>query len=268
MPEPTHQFFDLFALDLQRVLNDEISGSFATLVPTPLNSESLGILREYETNNPRARKGLYVLHHNGVPTYVGKADDVLSDRLTEHHAKLSARLNISINDVTFRCLYLDQNWSALAHESPLIESMECVWNNNGFGNHDPGRRRDTTRLKPAHFDRLYPINPDASITTEPGEMTVHGALSQVKFSIPYLFRCETTEGFEPRGSHPDYQASRVVVAAQETAASLLGKIVTALGSQWQLTFLYGYVILYKENTNYTAESAFKVKRGGANWSET
>jgi hypothetical protein len=266
MPSP-RPFYDLFALDLQRVLNDEILSAFAKLEPTPLDRGSLEKLREFEVDNPRARKGLYVLHHNRTPVYVGKADDILSDRLEEHRAKISARLNIDITSVSFRCVYLDKNWSALAHESPLIATMACVWNNNGFGNHDPGRRRDGTHVKPLHFDRLYPINPEVPINVEPAEMSVRAALVLAKEGVPYLLRFETHDGFTPRNSHPEYEAANVTVGHSETAQSLLGKIVDALGPQWQVTFFFGYVILYKENKTYPADSAFKVKRGGAPFAE-
>src|SRR5690606_18576129 len=100
----------------------------------------------------------------------------------------ASRLNLSIADISFRCLFLDKNWSALTHEKPLIERFNYTWNATGFGNHDPGRNRDKTELKPNHFDRLYPIDADYEVQFTPGTHTVASAIQVVKSSIPYLFR--------------------------------------------------------------------------------
>jgi hypothetical protein len=153
----------------------------------------------------------------------------------------------------------------LTHEGPLIEALGCGWNKTGFGNHDPGRERDTTKLKANHFDRLYPINPDIALVVAPGRTTVWNALSAMRTSLPYLFRFESTHKSKPRGSHPLYLERSVDVTAKETATSLAGKIVDALGSEWQVSFLHGYLILYRENRSYSAESALKIKRGGTDW---
>jgi hypothetical protein len=258
-------FYDLFALDMQRVLNDEIVSVFDTLEPVALSTENIGVLAEHEANNPHATKGLYILHHQGVAVYVGKADDSLRSRLEDHRVKLGSRLNLNVADMGFRCLYLDKNWSALTHERPLIERFEYQWNATGFGNHDPGRNRDKTELRANHFDRLYPIDANLPLTFAEGPRTVATALQEVREQLPFLFRHATKPGFRPSRSHPDYHANSVSFLSNETVRSAVGKIVDALGEAWQVTFLYGYLILYREHHDYQAASAFLFKRGGQDW---
>ena len=43
------RFFELFALDMQRVLNDEIESVLVSLEPVELSRENLGKLAEYES---------------------------------------------------------------------------------------------------------------------------------------------------------------------------------------------------------------------------
>lgn len=129
-------FFDLFELDMQSVLVDEIDKSFSALQETELSLENIEKLKAYENANPKIKKGLYALYHNGVECYFGKSDKTLSNRLRDHYVKLSARRNISIVEMTFKCVYFDRNWSALSHEQPLIDKAKaggrCEWNNRGF----------------------------------------------------------------------------------------------------------------------------------------
>lgn len=261
------QFFDLFALDMQRVLNDEIVKAFDPLEPVPLTAENIGRLAEHEAGSPHATKGLYILHYRGAAVYVGKAEDSLRSRLADHRVKLDSRLNIQVADIGFRCLYLDKNWSALTHEGPLIGRLGCNWNSSGFGNHDPGRNRDKTELKDNHFDRLFPINANLPLTFGAGRRSVATAILEVKDQLPFLFRYQTKRGFRPNRSHPEYQSRHVEFDAAETVRSAMGKIVDALGGEWQATFLYGYLILYREHHAYGPLSAFLLKVGGQEWRE-
>jgi len=264
MASPDPKFFDLFAIDLQHVVSVEIRVAFHQLVPVKLNQSNLDKLRQHEQENPRAAKGLYILHHKDKPCYVGKAERSLAKRLQEHLIKLGARLNIAVKDVSFRCLYLDENWSALAHEASLIEQMGSPWNNNGFGNNDPGRKRDSTELGKTHFDRLHPINPDIALGLSPGNYTVHDALSAVKKDLPYLLRYETKIDDQSLTT-ADHQKTKLIVTSGDTASTLLGKAVDALGPSWQVTFLFGYVIFYQKEENFGSASCQKWKRGGQAW---
>lgn len=263
------KFHDLFALDMQSVLVSEISTYFANLEPVELCHDNLAVLREYEQDPDHARKGLYILHHEGGVVYVGKTDGSLHDRLTDHYVKLSARQNIAVSDVSFRCLYLDRNWSALAHETGLIEENKrsggCSWNNAGFGLHDPGRNRDGTIIKDDHFDRRYPVNPNIPVEITGGNRAVWDVLQETKDKLPYLFRYENQNGFSPRGAHPDYMDLTVRVPRQPTARSILEVIVDSLGQEWQVSFLFGYAILYKGSWDYGPESCQCYRRGGDSW---
>lgn len=260
-------FFDLFALDMQRVLNDEIVEVFDGLEPVPLSPESLGLLAEHESSNPNSKKGLYILHHRGEAVYVGKAEDSIRVRLEDHRLKLASRQNITVADISFRCLYLDKNWSALTHEKPLIERFAYRWNATGFGNHDPGRNRDRTELKENHFDRLHPINENLMLEFDAGERTVATALNEIKSQLPFLLRFQTQRGFRPSRSHPDYEENMVSFNGPKSLRDALGSLVDALGSDWQVTFLYGYVILYREHYEYKENSALMLKVGCSDWNE-
>jgi len=271
MPDnaPEEKFHDLFALDMQGVLVTEINTYFARLKPVPLSGGNLAILRDYEQDPDHARKGLYALHHLEEVAYVGKTDGSLAERLSDHLKKIGARKNIATADVTFRCLYLDRNWSALAHETGLINEFKtaggCSWNNGGFGLHDPGRNRDMTVLKENHFDRRFPVDPDIIPGIAPGSYSLIHVLQKLKIASPYLFRYETQKGFEFPGSHPDYVDHEVEIQPGETARSILGKVVAELGEEWQVTFLYGYAIMYRENRDYGASRCQCWKIGSGDW---
>jgi hypothetical protein len=258
-------FYDLFALDMQRVLNDEIVSSFDGLQPVPLDETNIRALSEHELGNPQATQGLYILHHRGEAVYVGKAEESLHDRLAAHRFKLGSRLNMDLAEIGFRCLYLDKNWSALTHERPLISRLGCRWNRSGFGNHDPGRNRDKTKLKPTHFDRQYPIDAGFPLEFDAGERSVSAALQEIRIRVPYFLRAQSKKGFRPARSHPEYHNTNVVFSDHETAMSALGKVVEALGDRWQSTFLYGYAILYREHYPYKGVSAFLRKIGRQDW---
>jgi len=268
---PTATFHDLFVFPMQRVLLEEITDQLQRLTPIPLTVESINALKAYEAT-PREReirKGLYILHYKGEVCYAGKADVSLSSRLTEHFVKLSARMGITPAQVDFRCLYLDENWSATAHEQALIAHFQskgvCAWNNGGFGNNDPGRQRDKTELRADHFDRMFPIDPNLPIELLEKKGSILRLLEGVKASVPYNFRFELRKKNAAAEAEIAKEYSSVVDLTDvrpATAKSLLHAIVDALGPQWQVTFLYGYVILYKEGFDYSAECQQMFKVGG------
>ncbi|MGV9319800.1 GIY-YIG nuclease family protein [Streptomyces sp. NPDC003660] len=113
------------------------------------------------------RPGVYQLYLGDDFVYVGKAETSLPSRLRQHLRKISGRRSITPSDMTFSCLYVAEDFSAMAPEQLLInhrrDLSEIPWNNNGFGNRDPGRQRDHTALKPTHFDALYPIDLDRPV---------------------------------------------------------------------------------------------------------
>ncbi|MET7494119.1 GIY-YIG nuclease family protein [Streptomyces sp900116325] len=117
------------------------------------------------------RPGVYQLYRNGEFVYVGKADKSLPTRINKHLHKVSGRTNIALSEMTFTCLYVAEDFSALPPEKLLtmhyMERGEIPWNNNGFGNNDPGKRRDETVVKANHFDNQYPIDVDRVLNNLP-----------------------------------------------------------------------------------------------------
>src|SRR2546423_5476461 len=141
-------------LSIPRALADQLAEGLRKLTPAALD--------EHEISRLGRRPGIYHLYQNGLLVYVGKAEDSLPKRLTEHYRKLIGREKVGA--MTFACLYVDEDLHAVAPERLLIHRYRAAgqapWNTNGFGNHDPGRRRDTTAFEADHFDSLYPVRLD------------------------------------------------------------------------------------------------------------
>lgn len=105
------------------------------------------------------------------PIYVGKAipkggrkgsssdasldSTALSKRLQEHKASIEAVGSLKTEDFTYRSLVVDDIWISLG-ETLVIQRFQPLWNQvvDGFGNHDPGRRR-YSGMRPA-WDELHP----------------------------------------------------------------------------------------------------------------
>lgn len=100
---------------------------------------------------PGARKGGY-----GLGEAPGR---VLFNRLKEHAESIRQTTNLSLADFACRHLVTDEIWIPLA-EALLIEKFKPVWNRliDGFGIHDPGKRRPQERSK---WDTLHPGRPFA-----------------------------------------------------------------------------------------------------------
>jgi len=108
-----------------------------------------------------------------APIYVGKAvpkgarkggnleleaGSVLHDRLKQHGKSIEQASNLAIRDFHCRYLLVDDVWIPLG-ESLLIAKFAPLWNMiiDGFGNHDPGRRRHAS-IRP-RWDVLHPGRP-------------------------------------------------------------------------------------------------------------
>lgn len=150
----------------------------------------LGTLPEFDG------AGIYVIYYSGAhpayteiakrnqsgkataPIYVGKAVPAgarkgvkkkdgekikrpLFKRLSEHAESIQQVASLQIGDFTCRYLVVDDIWIPLG-ESLLIARYSPVWNAlvDGFGNHDPGKRRHEG-LRP-RWDTLHPGRPWAS----------------------------------------------------------------------------------------------------------
>ncbi|GAA3616833.1 Eco29kI family restriction endonuclease [Streptomyces chitinivorans] len=239
MPRDVEQatYYRDFRLSITQALGDQLASALADLEPAPLTEERLAELDD--------RPGVYQLYRSGEFVYVGKADKSLPTRINKHLRKISGRRNIALSEMTFTCLYVAEDFSALAPEKLLIKHYkgrgEIPWNNNGFGNNDPGKRRDETVVKANHFDNLHPIDVDRVLTTLPqGPMALHRLLPLAAKEIPYTFR------YLKKGYGNAYKAI-VEVPQGPTISRLFGIIAAALPENWQIALLPGRAIMYPDN---------------------
>ena len=128
--------------------------------------------------------GIYALYYEGVmaeyrpiadgrrPIYAGKAvpkgsrtggeldveHPVLRERIRQHARSIEPVRNLDIKDFSCRVLAIVPVWIVFA-EQALIKRYRPVWNSclDGFGKHDQGRRRGTT--KRSWWDTLHPGRP-------------------------------------------------------------------------------------------------------------
>ncbi|MFI6170081.1 GIY-YIG nuclease family protein [Nocardia sp. NPDC051052] len=249
-PSGRGTYHDDFRLSITKALGDQLAEALSHLEPAPLAEENLLRLDE--------RPGVYQLYLDRKFVYVGKADRSLPSRLRNHLHKISGRQNINIGTVSFSCLYVAEDFSALAPEQLLIshhkELKGIPWNNNGFGNKDPGRQRDTTLLKHNHFDVMYPINLDLPVEgLTHGRTTLAAFLKSLKMALPYNFRYA-----EP----PRARLQLVEVPAADLSADAAFRMVSAVSPDiWQITALMGYVIMYAESPK-EYKSAWRYYRSG------
>ncbi|MFJ6212443.1 GIY-YIG nuclease family protein [Streptomyces sp. NPDC092296] len=239
-----------FTLSITKALGDQLAAALDGLDRAPLNEDSIKELKE--------RAGVYQLYLNGEFVYVGKADKSLPSRLRNHLRKISGRRRIALEEMTFSCLYVAEDFSALAPEQLLIshhkEMGNIPWNNNGFGNKDPGRQRDSTILKQSHFDVQFPIDLDRPIEgLEPGEIALPDLLEKTKTGLPYNFRY---------GRSADFKKWLVQVPEAPVTADEVFRLISAeIPEKWQITALMGYVIMYDDSPD-AYKSAWRYYRAG------
>lgn len=249
-PDGTGAYHDHFRLSITKALGDQLSVALAKLGRAPLSMENIARLAD--------RPGVYQLYMRGEFVYVGKADKSLPGRLAYHLRKLGGRRNISLDDISFSCLYVDEDFSALAPEQLLISHHKGMgsipWNNNGFGNKDPGRNRDSTELKRNHFDVEYPIDLDLLVGgIRAGDITLSAFLKTLKSNLPYNFRYE-----EP----PRAKSIHLTVPEGEISADRAFRLASSkLPDGWQVVALMGYVILYGDSPK-AYKSAWRYYRLG------
>ncbi|GCD99326.1 Eco29kI family restriction endonuclease [Embleya hyalina] len=240
-----------FKLSITKALGDQLAAALAGLKPVVLTLANIRGLRP--------EPGVYQLYLDESLVYVGKADRSLPQRVEKHFHKIAGRKNIDIAAMTFTCLYVDEDFGAVAPERLLInrhrELGEVPWNYNGFGNNDPGKRRDMTEVDDTHFDRFYPIDLDFEFTTLSydtdtldGTLTVADLLKAVKDQLPYLFRYQADSVFETIIVDPP--------GGPVTAHGLLALIASHLPAGWQITALPGYVIMYPKVEDYPSGSRY------------
>lgn len=228
-----------FEFDLATPLFNQIRKTFDSVTPVPLDNEHL---RQIED-----RPGLYGLHLDGQPVYIGKADDSVLTRLRKHHRTIAGRKNISPEQVEFRCVYLAITWDPFKPETALMKYYRTTepwgWNEKGFGANDPGRKRDWTHLDEDHWHRRYPLNPEwrcSSIVA--GEYGAEQLLSEIGSDVPFWFRYEKT----PQ-AREQYHATTVSVPRNAMSArDLLRLVASTLGHAWQATITPSHMLLYNE----------------------
>ncbi|MFE2277409.1 GIY-YIG nuclease family protein [Streptomyces sp. NPDC059454] len=243
------EFHDDFRLSITRALGDQLAKALNNLGTAQLSEENLAKLEE--------RPGVYQLYVNGQIVYVGKADQKtkgLPGRLRNHLRKIGGRLNIDLAEVTFSCLYVDDDFYALGPEQLLINHYKnerggLPWNNSGFGSRDPGSKRDTTVLKKDHFDVQYPINLAAPVEgVRAGTTSLRKFLKSIKDGLPYLFRYVEP----PRAAEIMVEVPAGAITADQ-ALRLAG---AAIPPSWQITALLGYVIMYDKTEEYASATRY------------
>ncbi|MET9479978.1 GIY-YIG nuclease family protein [Streptomyces sp. NPDC006638] len=234
-----------FKLSITKALGDQLAAALEELTPAPLTMDNIRSLRPLP--------GVYQLYRSGDLVYVGKAEKSLPQRIERHFRKISGRRNISLTEMSFICLYVDEDFGAVAPERLLINKHrgqgEVPWNYNGFGNNDPGKRRDTTEVDVGHFDRQYPIdleyvfpNPIAAEPLKGAEASLAELLAATKSALPYVFRYESTKAFEE---------IRIELAASHLTADEALRVISEHSPYpWQVTALPGYVIMYGKTEDY------------------
>ncbi len=228
-----------FEIDIISALSSQLVAAFEKLDEGELTEEQLTSLDPGQ--------GVYQLFYKGALVYVGQAKS-LKRRLTEHRTKISGRRNIDVASMGFNCLYVHQNWTALAPEVSLIKHYNalgkdsCPWNGNGFGPHDPGRQRETTNKPTEGYDAQYPIRDEWPCSwVKAGRYNAQDLLKSLKEGLPYLLRFQTD---------PDLVTIKVGVPSDSMPARELLRLAAKNLPGWQATVFPGHMILYKETKHY------------------
>jgi hypothetical protein len=231
--------------DFLRTVSQQLKDTLEALPESVLDDGALAKLLSYQ-QEAGTHQGVYVIHYDGIPKYVGKANHV-RDRLAQHLTKLRGRRGITPKRLGYKTLLLDKSMSTAANEDILIgmfkDEHEDMWNGGGFGPKDPGKERDTT--KPGKFDREHPIVDDFQINLHLDESGVVGLgklLSAMKAQLPYVFRYDV----------PAAELSRPVSVSEvpPTARDLLQAVVTLLGEGWRGAIISYGMVLYKTSKHY------------------
>ena len=241
-------FHSHFEIDIIHALSSQLVAAFDKLKVAKLTAEEIGSLAKGQ--------GVYMLYHQGSLVYVGKAGS-LKKRLGEHRHKIRGRHKIEVADMEFKCLFVHPNWTTLAPENSLIRHYrkvgegECSWNGNGFGQHDPGRERETTDKAPDGFDAQHPIRQNWMCDwIKAGDWNAAELLKAIKSKLPYLLRFQTAKQ-KSQKPHADYKDLTIhVLRGDMTARDLLRTMAEAL-PDWQATAFPSHMILYKEHRTYT-----------------
>lgn len=252
-----------FRLSITEALSTQLFAALDRLEPAPLTSENLDALYPLaEKLGLASLSGVYQLFRQKpgeerVLTYVGKADQPLPKRLGDHLKKLSGRAGISVSEMSFRCLFVEEDLSSVSPEKMLIkrhlETGTIVWNNRGFGPNDPGSERDTTRNSENHWDLEFPIDLARKVQgLVPGQQPLKVLLKAIKQGLPFNFRF--AQGLGPLG-----EKVVTVTDTEMTAEEAFQFVGAHLTGKWQVSALVGWVIMY-EDDHKVYPSAFRYYR--------
>lgn len=244
------EYFQDLEFDLPTAMLSQLVGLFDQMTPGPLNERAVSELPE--------EQGVYQLFFKDNLVYVGKtdADAGLKQRLLRHAKKIRSRQNLHQSEVTFKAVrvyvFTMMDLEALLIKHYRSANMSLAWNFSGFGSNDPGRNRDNSKIKKDHFDSLYPIDLEFKVRVFQSEadQSVAMVLKQLKENLPYTIRYENAGG-RSKQPHNDLMECQVQLSlADGSALDILRKVKAALGDEWQITALPGYVIIYKESVHY------------------
>lgn len=235
----------IYVFDFLMTVSAQLKERLENMGESLLDANALRDLSAFQDKSD-SRQGVYVLHYDGSPVYLGKANNV-SARLFQHLEKLSGRQHIDRSLIGYKALLLDKSMSTAANENILIamfkERYPAMWNGNGFGPKDPGQERDTT--KPGWFDKNFPIieDYDVELETDPdGSIELRSLFVQMKTQLPYVFR------YDVPATELD---QRVALAGiNRDARSLLQAAVKILGAGWKGAVISYGMVLYKTNKEY------------------
>lgn len=234
--------FALFKFRLPTAVTEQLIAKLDELTPTQLTGDELKALHKFQ-DELDDKSGVYVIFQDGKAVYAGKAND-LYGRLMRHFNNLRGRKGVNMRIISYKALFLDENWSASANEGLLISHYKdkgfCSWNGKGFGPKDTGGERDDS--KPNWFDSTYPINDLWPITLSKSEGSAVEILNALKTSMPYLLRFELREQDEKK---------RIDLSkAEKTMRGMMIHIAQTLGSGYQLMLFNNRVTLYHGAKTY------------------
>lgn len=243
-------YFRALEFDLPKALLRDLVSLFEDMSSADLTQENVSTIEDGQ--------GVYQLFYRNELVYVGKTDleAGLRMRLLRHSSKIRSRLNLDSHSVKFKAVKI-YVFTTMDLENALIKHYKNTarapsWNLSGFGSNDPGRQRDSSKLKQGHFDSSYPIDLDFPVAFDFADSaSAASLLKQLKENLPFLLRFQCAPGSR-RTPHPDLQGTAVsLVETEYTVRSLLEAIALSLGIEWQITSFPGYLIVYKERTYYS-----------------
>lgn len=229
--------------DLAGALRDRLVQMFASMPTAPLDRQSVS------TSVPN-QQGVYQLFHEDELVYIGKTDakSGLRSRLERHSDKIRDRVGLDPGSVSFKAIRLFV-FTVMDLETELLQANKPAWNGRGFGSNNPGRERDTTRIKAVNFDARFPIDihREVQFPLKPHvPLSAESALSAVQSNVPWNLRRQNLGG-NSKKCDPELESTLVRLSGgSKTPWEMISEIVSQLPPGWQATALKSHVILYKE----------------------